>query len=143
MPLVEDGQTVTLRPNSRLKRSLTSPYLSATIPCICNQSQHRFIAQSTMISPTSTSFVASAQASNGAAPAKESRTSIKAGAQNHPALRQAPKQNFGHGPALSDTPVSTAPNSPRMYVYEFHILLIQAHAVFSFAASRIRCIHTA
>lgn len=109
MPLLGDERSERLE---ELSKSAHSPPL---LPTTRRQSQHSTIAKTAM-----SSHLAGPQAEPGpGSPADESINDKKApsgGAVDHGSLpvSEAPRQKPCHGSALTDTPASTAPSSPKM-----------------------------
>ena len=113
MPLLDDEHLDRLQPANQLQSSRSLP-----IDNVCGLLKHKKhwpVAKNAMMNRLLLPQSDVAQCENGLGSAKDNKLHPpKALADNLRAPQQRLYQSPGHGAALTDTPLSTAPNSPRM-----------------------------
>ena len=112
MPLLGEEQSQIIQPSKHVPHLANSPPL---LPSTRKQSQHSSIAKTAIMSQLAAPHFEATQHSAGMEAAKDSKKASsmrKALEDNLVPPRQG--ENTGPGAALTDTPASTAPSSPRM-----------------------------
>ena len=114
MPLLDRKQIPGLQPTNRLPSSGRLRDTNAQL--LLKHAQLCSVARTAMMTRLSSPQPDIAQCENGLGSAKDNNRlhSSKALGDNLRSPQQKLHQNPSHGAALTDTPLSTAPNSPRM-----------------------------